>query len=78
MSVANKKDRDPVRLATLDLDGKSSVLTLKVDLEYWPTYRLRKANDVWERISTTSDASLVSEPAASVSSSGLSDESAQQ
>ena len=49
-AVAGKRDRDPVRLETVDLDGKPNVLTLKVDLEYWPTYELRKREGVWERI----------------------------
>jgi S1-C subfamily serine protease len=49
-AVAGKKDRDPVRLEIVDLDGKPTVITLKVDLEYWPTYELRKSNGVWERV----------------------------
>jgi hypothetical protein len=40
-----------VRLDTLDLDGKPDVITLKVDLEYWPTYELRRSDGVWERVS---------------------------
>jgi hypothetical protein len=38
-----------VRLETVDLDGKPDVITLKVDLEYWPTYELRREGGVWER-----------------------------
>jgi S1-C subfamily serine protease len=49
-AVASKRDRDPVRLEIVDLDGKQEVITLKVDLEYWPTYELRKTNGVWERV----------------------------
>ncbi len=48
--VANKADRSAVRLETLDLDGKPDVITLKVDLEYWPTYELRRREGVWERL----------------------------
>ena len=49
-AVASKQDRDAVRLDTLDLDGKPDVITLKVDLVYWPTYELRQTNGVWERV----------------------------
>jgi len=79
--VANKKDRDPVRLATLDLDGKSSVLTLKVDLEYWPTYQLRKTDGVWERVSHSGlplSIEWAERTDAGASASGLSDELIQQ
>jgi S1-C subfamily serine protease len=48
-AVAGKQDRDAVRLEILDLDGRPDVITLKVDLEYWPTYELRKTGGVWER-----------------------------
>jgi S1-C subfamily serine protease len=49
-AVADKRDGDAVRLKTLDLDGKPNVITLKLDLEFWPTYELRKSDGVWERI----------------------------
>lgn len=49
-AVAERRHRDPVRLETLDLDGKPSVLTLKLDLEFWPTYELRRRDGVWERV----------------------------
>jgi S1-C subfamily serine protease len=49
-TVASKRDRGAVRLKTLDLDGKPKVITLKLDLEYWPTYELRRKNGVWERV----------------------------
>jgi S1-C subfamily serine protease len=52
--VGSKKDRDAVRLDTLNLDGKPKVITLKVDLEYWPTYELRQTGGVWERVSQAS------------------------
>ncbi len=50
--VADKHDRDAVRLETVDLDGKPAVITLKLDLEYWPTYELRRTAEGWERIGT--------------------------
>jgi S1-C subfamily serine protease len=48
--VDAKQDRQAVRLKTIDLDGRPTVLTLKLDLEFWPTYELRKQGGVWERI----------------------------
>jgi S1-C subfamily serine protease len=50
--VADKHDHDPVRLETVDLDGRPAVITLKLDLEYWPTYELRRTAAGWERIGT--------------------------
>jgi S1-C subfamily serine protease len=49
-AVASKRNRDAVRIKTLSLDGKPKVITLKLDLEYWPTYELRRTNGVWERV----------------------------
>ena len=49
-AVDSKKDRDAVRLKTLDLDGKPAVITLKLDLEFWPTYELRRIDGVWKRV----------------------------
>jgi S1-C subfamily serine protease len=54
-SIADKKHGDPVRLETADLDGKPGVLTLKVELEYWPTYELRKTDIGWERVGLTGE-----------------------
>jgi S1-C subfamily serine protease len=51
MAVSSKNDRDAVRLKTIDLDGKPTVITLKLELEYWPTYELRRTNGIWERVS---------------------------
>lgn len=48
--VSAKQNRDPVRLDTLDLDGKPGVITLKLDLAYWPTYELRKLDGEWSRL----------------------------
>ncbi|MEZ4330161.1 MAG: trypsin-like peptidase domain-containing protein [Myxococcota bacterium] len=47
--VADKRDGDAVRLETVDLDGRPAVITLKLDLEYWPTYELQRGEAGWER-----------------------------
>jgi S1-C subfamily serine protease len=47
--VADKQDGDAVRLETVDLDGRPAVITLKLDLEYWPTCELRRGEAGWER-----------------------------
>ncbi|PCC67603.1 serine protease, S1-C subfamily, contains C-terminal PDZ domain [Nannocystis exedens] len=49
-AVAGKPDRASVRLKTVDLDGKVDLLTLRLDLEYFPTYELRRTRDGWIRI----------------------------
>jgi hypothetical protein len=40
-----------VRLRTVGLDGRTDVMTLKLDLEFWPTTELRRNGKGWERIS---------------------------
>ena len=47
--VASKADRSSVRLHTVDLDGKPGVVTLKLDLEYWPTYLIENSGEGWRR-----------------------------
>jgi hypothetical protein len=37
--VSTKQDRDAVRLTLVDLEDKTEVKTLKLDLAYWPTQR---------------------------------------
>lgn len=49
-AVSGKPDRASVRLKTVDLDGKVDLLTLRLDLEYFPTYELRRTRDGWVRI----------------------------
>ena len=60
-ATRDKRDRDPVRLKTLDLDGRPSVLTLKLDLKFWPTYALRKSNGVWERVAAAEESPVLAD-----------------
>jgi S1-C subfamily serine protease len=56
-AVAHKRDRDAIRLKIVDLDGKPNVITLKLDLEFWPTYELRQIQGIWERVEQPGTAS---------------------
>ena len=48
--VAGKQDRDSVRLKTITWNNQTEVITLKLDLNYWPAYELRRTDQGWERI----------------------------
>jgi S1-C subfamily serine protease len=48
--VRGRADRDPVRLETVDLEGRVSVRTLKLDLQHWPQLELRRRTAGWERV----------------------------
>jgi S1-C subfamily serine protease len=49
-AVGGRRDRQAVRLRTLDVEGIADVVTLKLDLEYWPTVEFRRGRDGWERL----------------------------
>ncbi len=47
--VSKKHDREAVRLKTVDWQGQVQVITLKLDLRYWPTYMIRHTPQGWVR-----------------------------
>lgn len=47
--VAGRENRDPVRVRVEDWDGSRSMVTLKLDLRYWPTTELWRENGRWQR-----------------------------
>lgn len=49
-AVGSKPNRASVRLRTVDLEDKLEMLTLRLDLEYFPTYELRRTPTGWIRI----------------------------
>jgi len=53
-AVSSLSSEDPVRLKICGLQDRVTVTTLKLDLHYWPTWRLHKDNNgkwVWEECS---------------------------
>ena len=50
-AIANRPDRSSVRLRTVTLNGATEVITLKLDLRYWPGYELQWTQQGWQRSS---------------------------
>ena len=48
-AVAGVPDRGSVRLRTVDLDGVEEVITMRLDLEYWPSSELLRTGEGWQR-----------------------------
>ena len=48
-AVADKPNHASVRLKTVDLDDKIELITLRLDLDYFPTYELRHGDTGWVR-----------------------------
>jgi hypothetical protein len=48
-AVRGRPDRAPVRLKTVTWNGSVEVVTLKLDLRYWPTSELNRTPDGWVR-----------------------------
>ena len=48
-AVCGRPDRSAVRLKTVTWNGTVDVVTLKLDLHYWPTYELARTPDGWVR-----------------------------
>jgi len=46
----DRADGRAVRLKTISLDGKVSVVTLKPDTHFWPTGEIRRGPTGWERV----------------------------
>ena len=49
-AVRGRPDRAAVRLKTVTWNGSVEVVTLKLDLKYWPTYELLRKPGGWERV----------------------------
>ena len=48
-AVAGRADGSAVRLDMRDLDDRPKVVTLKLDLDYWPAATLRRGPEGWVR-----------------------------
>jgi S1-C subfamily serine protease len=49
-AIVDRPDRSAVRLRVIGLDGRPDVITLKLDLQFWPTVELRRDGAGWERV----------------------------
>jgi S1-C subfamily serine protease len=48
-AIQDRKDRSDVRLTYEKLDGSKDVVSLKLDLRYWPSFELRRVDGQWVR-----------------------------
>lgn len=48
-AVADKKDRESVRLKTVTWNNVVEVITLKLDYKYWPSYEVKFDGETWLR-----------------------------
>lgn len=48
-AVSSHGDRDSLRLRTLDWNNTPQVITLKLDLTYWPGFEITRDGDGWRR-----------------------------
>lgn len=48
-AVADKQDRESLRLKTVTWNDVVEVITLKLDNQYWPPYEIRRTEDGWRR-----------------------------
>ena len=48
-TVAGRRSGDALRMKSLDIDGKATVITIRLDLDYFPTFELRLTDDGWRR-----------------------------
>ncbi|NNF17700.1 MAG: hypothetical protein HKN70_13230 [Gammaproteobacteria bacterium] len=48
-AIANKRDRDSVRLKTVTWNNLVEVITLQLDNKYWPAYEIVMQDGNWER-----------------------------
>lgn len=55
-SIEGKKDRESVRLKTVNFNDSIEVTTLKMDLNFWPAYELRLTDSGWQRASVGNQA----------------------
>ena len=49
-AVSGREDGGSVRIRTVGLEGRSRVIALKLDLQFWPTSELRRDGRHWERV----------------------------
>jgi len=55
-AVAGRDSGDALRLRSLDIDGKADLITIRLDLDYFPTFELVREPQGWRRIEVTASA----------------------